>query len=253
MPGNVDFFEENPKQAKRAKKTNSLTPILDNFSRDLTKLTEEGKIDPIIGRDNEVKRISQILSRKKKNNVVVVGDPGVGKTSLVEKLALLISKGECPTNLLDKRIVSLDLTLLVAGTKYRGQFEERVKGILLELLDNPGVIVFIDELHMLVGAGNASGSMDASNIFKPALSRGEIQCIGSTTFDDFKKYIEKDGALTRRFQKIILKEPTYGETVEILNTLKSTYEDFHKVLYGPNVIETIVLLSSKFITDRAIS
>jgi ATP-dependent Clp protease ATP-binding subunit ClpC len=250
MPGNVDFFEENPKPTQKTKKTSSSTPILDNFSRDLTKLAEEGKIDPIIGRDKEVRRISQILSRKKKNNVVVVGDPGVGKTALVEKLALLISKGECPTNLLDKRIVSLDLTLLVAGTKYRGQFEERVKGILLELLDNPGVIVFIDELHMLVGAGNASGSMDASNIFKPALSRGEIQCIGSTTFDDFKKYIEKDGALTRRFQKIILKEPTYTETIEILNTLKPTYEDFHKVLYGPNVVETIVLLSSKFITDR---
>jgi ATP-dependent Clp protease ATP-binding subunit ClpC len=171
-------------------------------------------------------------------------------TALVEKLALLINKGECPNSLLDKRIVSLDLTSLVAGTKYRGQFEERIKGILVELQDNRDVIIFIDELHTMVGAGNASGSMDASNIFKPALSRGEIQCIGSTTFDDFKKYIEKDGALVRRFQKIILKEPTISETVDILNMLKPTYEDYHKVTYGKKVVETIVSLSSKFITDR---
>jgi len=245
----VDFFEE-PIKGQKPKKAGSTTPILDNFSRDLTKLAEEGKLDPIIGRDKEVRRISQILSRKKKNNVVIVGDAGVGKTALVEKLALLISKGECPSNLLDKRIVSLDLTSLVAGTKYRGQFEERIKGILVELQDSHDVVVFIDELHTIVGAGNASGSMDASNIFKPALSRGEIQCIGSTTFDDFKKYIEKDGALVRRFQKIILKEPSFAETIEILNNLKSTYEDFHKVTYNQNVIETIVLLSSKFITDR---
>jgi ATP-dependent Clp protease ATP-binding subunit ClpC len=244
----VDFFEDPPKQAK--KKGNSATPILDNFSRDLNKLAEEGKIDPIVGRDKEIRRISQILSRKKKNNVVVVGDAGVGKTALVEKLALLIVKGECPSNLLDKRIVSLDLTSLVAGTKYRGQFEERIKGILVELQDNRDVILFIDELHTIVGAGNASGSMDASNIFKPALSRGEIQCIGSTTFDEFKKYIEKDAALTRRFQKIILKEPTFDETIEILSNIKSSYEEYHKVLYGKNVVETIVLLSSKYITDR---
>jgi len=246
----VDFFEETPKQSQKSKKAGSNTPILDNFSRDLTKLAEEGKLDPVIGRDKEVRRISQILSRKKKNNVVIVGDAGVGKTALVEKLAILISKGECPSNLLDKRVVSLDLTSLVAGTKYRGQFEERIKGILVELQDNRDVIIFIDELHTMVGAGNASGSMDASNIFKPALSRGEIQCIGSTTFDDFKKYIEKDGALVRRFQKIILKEPSLPETVEILNNLKATYEDYHKVTYSNNVIETIVLLASKFITDR---
>lgn len=245
----VDFFEEPIKDSQK-KKTGSSTPILDNFSRDLTKLAEEGKIDPIIGREKEVKRISQILSRKKKNNVVIVGDPGVGKTALIEKLALLINKGECPSNLLDKRIVSLDLTSLVAGTKYRGQFEERIKGILVELQDNRDVIVFIDELHTLVGAGNASGSMDASNIFKPALARGEIQCIGSTTFDDFKKYIEKDGALVRRFQKIILKEPTTDETVEILYTLKNSYEEYHNVIYDTNVLETIVSLSAKFITDR---
>jgi ATP-dependent Clp protease ATP-binding subunit ClpC len=246
----VDFFEEPPKQTQKPKKGNSATPILDNFSRDLTKLADEGKLDPVVGREKEVKRIAQILSRKKKNNAVIVGEPGCGKTALVEKLALLISKGECPSSLLDKRIVSLDLTSLVAGTKYRGQFEERIKGILVELQDNPNVVIFIDELHMMVGAGNASGSMDASNIFKPALSRGELQCIGSTTFDDFKKYIEKDGALVRRFQKIILKEPTYNETIEILTNLKPSYEEYHKVRYGDNVVETIVLLSSKFITDR---
>jgi len=246
----VDFFEEgnvsNPKKTRKG----STTPILDNFSRDLNKMVEEGKIDPVIGRDSEVKRIAQILSRKKKNNVVIVGDAGVGKSALVEKLAQLIIKGDCPSNLLDKRIVSLDLTSLVAGTKYRGQFEERIKAILNELQDEPNVIVFIDEIHTMVGAGNASGSMDAANIMKPALARGEIQCIGATTFDEFKKHIEKDGALVRRFQKIILKEPTKEETVQILNNLKDSYQSFHKVFYEPNVFETIVNLSSRFITDR---
>ena len=246
----VDYLDDSPKQSQKPKKVGSTTPILDNFSRDLVKLAEEGKIDPVVGRDNEVKRISQILSRKKKNNAVIVGDAGVGKTALVEKLALMIYKGECPTPLLDKRLVSLDLTSIVAGTKYRGQFEERIKAILVELLENPNIIVFIDELHTMVGAGNASGSMDASNILKPALARGEIQCIGSTTFDDYKKYIEKDQALVRRFQKIILKEPTKIETIEILTNLKSSYEDFHKVKYEDNVIETIVMLSERYITDR---
>ena len=168
----VDFFEDGTKQAHPPKKGISSTPILDNFSRDLSKLADEGKLDPVIGRDKEVKRIAQILSRKKKNNVVIVGDPGTGKSSLVEKIALLISKGECPSSLMDKRIVSLDLTSLVAGTKYRGQFEERIKAILVELQNNSNVVIFIDELHMMVGAGNASGTMDASNIFKPALARG---------------------------------------------------------------------------------
>lgn len=246
----VDFFEE-PQKPTKPKKSSSATPILDNFSRDLTKLAEEGAIDPIVGRDKEVRRISQILSRKKKNNAVVVGDAGVGKTALVEKLAQLIVKGDCPTNLMDKRLVSLDLTSLVAGTKYRGQFEERIKGILTELQENRNVILFIDELHMMVGAGNASGSMDASNIFKPALARGELQCIGSTTFDEYKKHIEKDSALTRRFQKVILKEPTPEETVDILKNLRTSYEKFHKVSYSKNVMETIVLLAGKFITDRA--
>jgi len=246
----VDFFEEgqtlNPKKSKK----NSNTPILDNFSRDLIKLASEGKIDPIIGRDDEVKRIAQILSRKKKNNVVIVGDAGVGKSAVVEKLALQIYNGDCPTNLIDKRIASLDLTSLVAGTKYRGQFEERIKAILNELQDAPNVIVFIDELHTMVGAGNASGAMDAANILKPALARGEIQCIGATTYDEYKKHIEKDGALVRRFQKINLKEPSINETIKILGNLKKTYEEYHKVKYENNVIDTIVQLSHRYMTDR---
>jgi ATP-dependent Clp protease ATP-binding subunit ClpC len=246
----VDFFEDGPPSSPKRIKKGSNTPILDNFSRDLIKMAEEGKIDPIVGRDKEVKRIAQILSRKKKNNAVIVGDAGVGKSALVEKLALLIQKGECPSNLLDKRIMSLDLTSLVAGTKYRGQFEERIKAILNELQAEPNVILFIDELHTMVGAGNASGAMDAANIMKPALARGEIQCIGATTFDEFKKHIEKDSALVRRFQKIILTEPTPNETIEILKNLKTSYENFHKVIYEDNVIETIVKLSGRYITDR---
>lgn len=247
----VDFsYDDNPRTNPKSKKVNSNTPILDNFSRDLVRLAEEGKIDPIVGRDKEVKRIAQILSRKKKNNAVIVGDAGVGKSALVEKLALMIYKGDCPSNLIDKRLVSLDLTSLVAGTKYRGQFEERIKAILHELQENPDVIVFIDELHTMVGAGNASGSMDAANILKPALARGEMQCIGATTFDEFKKHIEKDGALVRRFQKIILKEPTEQETIEILNNLKASYEEYHKVSYGDEVVELIVRLSGRFMTDK---
>ena len=246
----VDFFEDGQTTSPKKGKKGSSTPILDNFSRDLIKLAEEGKIDPVVGRDKEVKRIAQILSRKKKNNAVIVGDAGVGKSALVEKLALMIHKGECPTNLLDKRIMALDLTSLVAGTKYRGQFEERIKAILNELQESPNVIVFIDELHTMVGAGNASGAMDAANIMKPALARGEMQCIGATTFDEYKKHIEKDSALVRRFQKVILKEPTSAETVEILNNLKDSYESFHKVVYEDGVIDTIVKLSSRYITDR---
>jgi ATP-dependent Clp protease ATP-binding subunit ClpC len=246
----VDFFEDGPTTNPKRVRKGSNTPILDNFSRDLTKLAEEGKIDPVVGRDKEVKRIAQILSRKKKNNAVIVGDAGVGKSALVEKLALLIHKGECPTNLLDKRIVSLDLTSLVAGTKYRGQFEERIKAILNELQEVTNVVIFIDELHTMVGAGNASGSMDAANILKPALARGEIQCIGATTFDEYKKHLEKDSALVRRFQKIILNEPTQKETIEILKNLKPSYENFHKVNYEDGVIETIVKLCARYITDR---
>lgn len=246
----VDFFEEGPVTSPKKGKKGSDTPILDNFSRDLTRLAEEGAIDPVIGREKEVKRIAQILSRRKKNNAIIVGDAGVGKSALIEKLALLISRGECPTNLLDKRIVALDLTSLVAGTKYRGQFEERIKAILNELQGVTNVVVFIDEIHTMVGAGNASGSMDAANILKPALARGEIQCIGATTLDEFKKHMEKDGALIRRFQKIILKEPTQEETIKILENLKPMYEDFHKVHYEDKVIEAIVTLSGRYITDR---
>jgi ATP-dependent Clp protease ATP-binding subunit ClpC len=246
----VDFFEDGPTTNPKKLRKGSNTPILDNFSRDLIKLAEEGKIDPIIGRDKEVKRIAQILSRKKKNNAVIVGEAGVGKSALVEKLALMIVKGDCPTNLLDKRIMSLDLTSLVAGTKYRGQFEERIKAILTELQEAPNVIVFIDELHTMVGAGNASGSMDAANILKPALARGEMQCIGATTLDEYKKSIEKDAALVRRFQKIILSEPTSNETIEILKNIQESYETFHRVQYEPEVIETIVKLSYRYITDR---
>jgi ATP-dependent Clp protease ATP-binding subunit ClpC len=246
----VEFFEDGPTINPKRTKKGSNTPILDNFSRDLIKLAEDGKIDPIIGREKEVKRIAQILSRKKKNNAVIVGDAGVGKTAIVEKLALMIQKGECPTVLLDKRIMSLDLTSLVAGTKYRGQFEERIKAILTELQDAPNVIVFIDELHTMVGAGNASGAMDAANIMKPALARGEMQCIGATTFDEYKKHIEKDGALSRRFQKVTLKEPTQAETVAILKNLQNSYQNFHKVNYEDNVIETVVKLAGRYITDR---
>lgn len=251
MAEGTDYFEDDSKQfQKTAKKTNSKTPILDNFSRDLTKLAANGELDPVIGRDQEVRRISQILSRKKKNNAIIVGEAGVGKTALIEKLALIIHSGQCPSNLLEKRIVALDLSSMVAGTKYRGQFEERMKAVLVELKENPDVVVFIDEIHTMVGAGNSSGSMDAANILKPALSRNEIQCIGATTHDEYKKYIEKDAALTRRFQKIILEEPSYNETIEILNKLKPSYENFHKVLYNDKVIETIVLLTNRYVTDR---
>jgi ATP-dependent Clp protease ATP-binding subunit ClpC len=246
----VDFFEDGPTTNPKKVRKGSNTPILDNFSRDLIKMAEEGKIDPVVGRDKEVKRIAQILSRKKKNNAVIVGEAGVGKSALVEKLALMIHKGDCPSNLLDKRIMSLDLTSLVAGTKYRGQFEERIKAIINELQEAPNVIIFIDELHTMVGAGNASGAMDAANILKPALARGELQCIGATTFDEFKKHIEKDAALVRRFQKIILQEPTEEETLAILKNLTTSYQDFHKVNYEEGVLETIVKLSGRYITDR---
>jgi ATP-dependent Clp protease ATP-binding subunit ClpC len=251
----IDYFDDDSKQQnehlnqKKDKKT-STTPILDNFSRNLNKLAIEGKIDPIVGRDAEVKRMGQILSKKKKNNIIIVGEAGVGKTALVEKLALIIQSKNCPSNLENKRIMALDLTLLVAGTKYRGQFEERLKMILSELQNEPNVIVFIDEIHTMVGAGNHSGGMDAANILKPALARGEIQCIGATTFDEYKTNIEKDKALTRRFQKITLQEPTINETITILKHLRNSFETFHKVTYSDEVIETIVKLSDRYITDK---
>jgi len=234
----------------KAVKTDSSTPVLDNFSRDLIKLAEEGKLDPVIGREREITRIAQILSRRKKNNPIIIGEPGCGKTAIVEGLAIMIYNGECPRNLMDKRIVSLDMTSIVAGTKYRGQFEERMKVIIEELQNAPNIIVFIDEIHTIVGAGNSSGSMDASNIFKPALARGEIQCVGATTLDEYRKNFEKDGALERRFQKVVVDSATKAETLEILKNVKDKYENFHKVTYTDEVLSVCVDLADRYITDR---
>ena len=242
--------DDDDKIMNRKKNSESQTPVLDNFSRDLIKLAEEGKLDPVVGREREILRIAQVLSRRKKNNPIILGEPGCGKTAIVEGLAIKINNGDCPKNLLDKRIVNLDLTSIVAGTKYRGQFEERLKVILEELAANPNIIVFIDEIHTLIGSGNSSGSLDGSNIFKPALSRGEIQCIGATTLDEYRKSFEKDGALERRFQKIIVDASTVSETIEILNHVKDKYEMFHKVHYSPEIIELCVKLSDRYITDR---
>lgn len=236
---------------KRVKKESSKTPVLDNFCRDISKTAEEGGLDPVVGRSKEIKRVSQILARRKKNNPILIGDPGVGKTAIVEGLAMLIKESKAPRILLDKKIYSLDLASMVAGTKYRGQFEERMKAILEELKDNKDIILFIDEIHTIVGAGNASGSMDAANIFKPALARGEIQVIGATTLDEFRENIEKDGALTRRFQQVLIDEPTLNETIIILNNIKGRYEDHHKVKYTAEAIEECVKLSARYIMDRA--
>ena len=246
-----DLMDDDDKMmSKKQKQSDSSTPVLDNFSRDLNKLAEDGKLDPVIGRDREIIRIAQILSRRKKNNPIIIGEPGCGKTAIVEGLAMKIVSGECPKNLLDKRIVNLDLTSVVAGTKYRGQFEERMKVIIEELHANPNIIIFIDEIHTLVGSGNSSGSMDGSNIFKPALSRGELQCIGATTLDEFRKNIEKDGALERRFQKVIVDPSSVQETIEILKNVRDKYETYHKVTYSDEVIETCVKLADRYITDR---
>jgi ATP-dependent Clp protease ATP-binding subunit ClpC len=238
------------KKGKPKMSSDSQTPVLDNFSRDLIKLAEENKLDPVVGREQEIIRIAQILSRRKKNNPIIIGEPGCGKTAIVEGLAMKIFQGDCPRNLLDKRILSLDLNSIVAGTKYRGQFEERLKVIIEEIQSNPNVILFIDEIHTIVGAGNASGSLDASNILKPALSRGEIQCIGATTLDEFKKNIEKDGALDRRFQKVIVSPSTKEETLQILNNVKDKYEAHHKVNYTDEILQTCVELADRYITDR---
>ena len=232
----TDSVDEGGKLPKKVE-TNSTTPVLDNFSRDLIKLAEQGKLDPVVGREKEILRIAQILSRRKKNNPIIIGEPGCGKTAIVEGLAMKIFDGDCPRNLLDKRILTLELNSVVAGTKYRGQFEERLKVIIEELQANPNVIVFIDEIHTLVGAGNASGSMDASNILKPALSRGEIQCVGATTLDEYKKQIEKDGALDRRFQKVIISPSTKEETFQILKNVKDKYENYHKVEYTDEILQ----------------
>ncbi len=236
-----------PKQEKKEKVK---TPVLDNFGRDLTKLAIEDKLDPVVGREKEIERVSQILSRRKKNNPVLIGEPGVGKTAIVEGLALRIIKKTVPRVLLDKRIVTLDLASLVAGTKYRGQFEERMKAVMNELEKARDVILFIDELHTIVGAGGASGSLDASNMFKPALSRGEIQCIGATTLDEYRQYIEKDGALDRRFQKVLVEPPSSEETLIILDNIKDRYEDHHNVKYTIEALDACVRLSERYITDR---
>ena len=247
-----DLMDDDEKMmSKKTKQSpDSNTPVLDNFSRDLNKLAEQGKLDPVIGRDREIMRMAQILSRRKKNNPIIVGEPGCGKTAIVEGLAMKIVQGDCPKNLIDKRLVNLDLTSVVAGTKYRGQFEERMKVIIEELQENPNIIVFIDEIHTLVGSGNSAGSMDGSNIFKPALSRGEIQVIGATTLDEFRKNIEKDGALERRFQKVLVEPSSVQETIEILKNIRPKYESFHKVKYSDEVIETCVKLAERYITDR---
>jgi ATP-dependent Clp protease ATP-binding subunit ClpC len=255
--GDDDFDDEKDKggfgggtKSKPSATSKSKTPVLDNFGRDITKLAEQDALDPIVGRDAEIERVSQILSRRKKNNPILIGEPGVGKTAIVEGLALRIVQRKVSRVLFDKRVISLDLAALVAGTKYRGQFEERMKAIMNELEKNRDVILFIDEIHTIVGAGGASGSLDASNIFKPALARGELQCIGASTLDEYRMHIEKDGALDRRFQKVIIEAPSVADTIIILNNIKSKYEDYHSVIYDQEAIEACVKLSDRYMTDR---
>ncbi len=237
-------------QMRKAVDPKSKTPVLDNFGRDLTKAAEDGKLDPVVGREKEIERVSQILSRRKKNNPILIGEPGVGKSAIAEGLALRIVKRKVSRVLFGKRVVTLDLASLVAGTKYRGQFEERMKAVMNELEKSPDVILFIDEIHTIVGAGGASGSMDASNMFKPALARGEVQCIGATTLDEYRQYIEKDGALERRFQKVMVDPTSPEETIEILNNIKEKYEEHHNVSYTPEAIEACVTLTNRYMTDR---
>ncbi|MBK9642034.1 MAG: ATP-dependent Clp protease ATP-binding subunit [Saprospiraceae bacterium] len=247
-----DSYEEEQASSSFSKKSGSksMTPVLDNYGRDITRLAEDGKLDPIIGREREIERVSQILSRRKKNNPILIGEPGVGKTAIVEGLALMIMQKKVSRTLFNKRIVMLDLAALVAGTKYRGQFEERIKAIMNELEKSRDVILFIDEIHTIIGAGGATGSLDASNIFKPALARGELQCIGASTLDEYRQHIEKDGALDRRFQKVMIDPPTAEEAILILNNIKSKYEEFHSVSYTDEAIEACVKLSDRYITDR---
>lgn len=251
FPGGQE--EEGGEQFSATRKTadpKSKTPVLDNFGRDLTKMAEAGKLDPIVGREKEIERVSQILSRRKKNNPILIGEPGVGKSAIAEGLALRIVQRKVSRILFNKRIVSLDLASLVAGTKYRGQFEERMKAVMQELEKNPDVILFIDEIHTIIGAGGASGSLDASNMFKPALARGELQAIGATTLDEYRQYIEKDGALERRFQKVIIEPTSINETIQILNNIKERYEDHHSVTYTDDAIAACVKLTERYITDR---
>jgi ATP-dependent Clp protease ATP-binding subunit ClpC len=251
-PNQEDDSKENPfGQSTGGKSTKkSKTPVLDNFGRDLTVMAEEGKLDPVVGREKEIQRVSQILSRRKKNNPLLIGEPGVGKSAIAEGLALRIVKRKVSRILFNKRVVTLDLASLVAGTKYRGQFEERMKAVMNELEKNDDIILFIDEIHTIVGAGGATGSLDASNMFKPALARGEIQCIGATTLDEYRQYIEKDGALERRFQKVIVEPTTVEETIEILNNIKGKYEEHHNVDYTDAAIEACVKLTNRYMTER---
>ena len=235
---------------KKSSDTKSKTPVLDNFGRDLTKFAEDGKLDPIVGREKEIERVSQILSRRKKNNPLLIGEPGVGKSAIAEGLALRITQRNVSRVLFNKRIVSLDLASLVAGTKYRGQFEERMKAVMNELEKSPDIILFIDEIHTIIGAGGASGSLDASNMFKPALARGEIQCIGATTLDEYRQYIEKDGALERRFQKVIVEPTSVEETLQILHNIKEKYEEHHNVVYTDEAINSCVNLTERYVSDR---
>ncbi|SHI87012.1 ATP-dependent Clp protease ATP-binding subunit [Flavobacterium terrae] len=271
MPNEEDFQDNFPKNESQygddsgqddslregtfnnpANKSNkkSKTPVLDNFGRDLTEMAEEGKLDPVVGREKEIERVSQILSRRKKNNPLLIGEPGVGKSAIAEGLALRIIQKKVSRILYNKRVVTLDLASLVAGTKYRGQFEERMKAVMNELEKNDDIILFIDEIHTIVGAGGATGSLDASNIFKPALARGEIQCIGATTLDEYRQYIEKDGALERRFQKVIVDPTTIEETITILNNIKGKYEDHHNVIYTPEAVEACVKLTERYMSER---
>ena len=242
-----DSFSSSSKKPSNSK---SKTPVLDNFGRDLTKFAEDDKLDPIVGREKEIERVSQILSRRKKNNPLLIGEPGVGKSAIAEGLALRITQKKVSRVLFNKRIISLDLAALVAGTKYRGQFEERIKAVMNELEKSPDIILFIDEIHTIVGAGGASGSLDASNMFKPALARGEIQCIGATTLDEYRQFIEKDGALERRFQKVIVEPTSVDETLQILNNIKEKYEDHHNVTYTEDAIKSCVYLTERYISDR---
>lgn len=248
---NDDDDKQNPFSQSASKSTKkSKTPVLDNFGRDLTVMAEDGKLDPVVGREKEIQRVSQILSRRKKNNPLLIGEPGVGKSAIAEGLALRIVKRKVSRILFNKRVVTLDLASLVAGTKYRGQFEERMKAVMNELEKNDDIILFIDEIHTIVGAGGATGSLDASNMFKPALARGEIQCIGATTLDEYRQYIEKDGALERRFQKVIVEPTTVEETIQILNNIKEKYEEHHNVEYTDEAIEACVKLTNRYMTER---
>ena len=244
------FADPEQPSARPRRKSDSKTPALENFGRDLTKLAEEGRLDPIVGRQKELERIAQILSRRKKNNPILIGESGVGKSAIAEGLALRISEGKVPRTLYGKRLLSLDLGSLVAGTKYRGQFEERMKAIINELEQNPDIIIFIDEIHTIVGAGSASGSLDASNMFKPALARGTIQCIGTTTLDEYRQYIEKDTALERRFQKVLVEPATPEETLEILANIKPKYEEHHLVTYSNDALKACVDLTERYVSDR---